>query len=1242
MIEGGASHGSGLAIQSLLLAGLLLTPGIAVGGTRRDDVPDSSYTSLGVQTEFQSVGEVTATGLGTGSGTLIGSRWVLTAGNVVSFPNPSAVTFHINGVDYTAATWLRHSSWNDDTANNGFDIGLIRLDTPVADITPAMRYSGSNELGATATIVGYGDTGTGLTGELAGTFGTKRAGTNVLDVLGGSAGGHNNYLIADFDSPHSVLESSFGSSTPLSLEYSSASGDHGGGVFISDGGVQKLVGIVSFGQHGPYATPDGVANADYGDLMGFTRVSAFNDWIDDNAAAQWNNAAGGSIHAPGNWQAAYIPDSTDILRFNINGTYTTTFSGDNSYSKILARKGWVTLDLGGGTQTVSSQSLTGSVTVGRDGIDNARLILTNGILDAVDAFIGSSSGSSGYVILDGLGTQWNLSDSLYVGGNSTGSGGFGTLLVKEGTSVQVENLLRVNGTVNLNGGTITTQNLEFSAGRMLGSSGGSLTASGSDSTWTAGEIEGAVVNIPVGGMLTITPSALNSVEISSGSQLQVSGTVILNGSSSNVRHTVGTSTIQIASSGVFDLQSIAGFVGSGGTINNAGMFRKSIDTGEALIHHWVFNNTGTVDVQSGALTLPGGISTGHFRTAVDATLEFDNAILELTGATFDNAGATNFSNARANFDTPVTIAGTSSFNRSTISGTGQVTLNDTSWTSSILTNTGGIIIPQGGSLLISGFGGVEIDSDSLLHIAGTATLNGSASGGVVRVGGAPTVQIDPTGVFDIQSTAGFDTHGGSGGTINNAGTFQKSIGTGIAEIDRWTFNNSGTVDVQSGTLELGGNGTSPGIFRTAVGTNLRFKDGTHNLTGATLDNAGTIRIQSGGIAQFNSPVSIPGVVILSTGAISSSSEVSIDSLSWTAGEIRGPGVVRIPTGGTLLISGAISKFLSSGGTLNIAGTATWTGTGDIRGALSGSSINILAGGIFDVQNDVPIVVVSGSGYSINNAGTFRKSIGTGTTSILDWSLNNTGTIDVQSGTLSIGNSFNQTDPAARILLRGGTISKSSALTIQAGSLEGTGTVTAEVQNHGTISPGESAGKLTFNGNLTYFSDAHTRIELGGLTPVTHFDQIVVNGAVTLDGALEVNLIDAGQGLFTPAAGNVFEILTATGNISGAFASISLPVLPDGLAWEEVDYGLHSIHLRVGLVPGDYNFDGIVNAADYAIWRDTMNDLPRYQGWRSNFGSMGGSESGQDAAVPEPTSFGLFLIAVVFGPLARTTKKFAFS
>ena len=81
--------------------------------------------------------------------------------------------------------------------------------------------------------------------------------------------------------------------------------------------------------------------------------------------------------------------------------------------------------------------------------------------------------------------------------------------------------------------------------------------------------------------------------------------------------------------------------------------------------------------------------------------------------------------------------------------------------------------------------------------------------------------------------------------------------------------------------------------------------------------------------------------------------------------------------------------------------------------------------------------------------------------------------------------------------------------------------------------------------------------------------------------------------------------------------------------------------------GDYNGDGIVDAADYTIWRNTLGqtgsglaadgtgpagvpdgvvDQLDYDFWKANFGNHSGTGAGATAAVPEPSTLWMLLVA----------------
>ena len=163
-----------------------------------------------------------------------------------------------------------------------------------------------------------------------------------------------------------------------------------------------------------------------------------------------------------------------------------------------------------------------------------------------------------------------------------------------------------------------------------------------------------------------------------------------------------------------------------------------------------------------------------------------------------------------------------------------------------------------------------------------------------------------------------------------------------------------------------------------------------------------------------------------------------------------------------------------------------------------------------------------------------------------------------------------------------------------------------------------------------------------------FDQLVVGGAATLGGALEVLLADLGGGAFDPELGDSFPILTATTGVTGAFDSLQLPALKTGLVWK-LETTSDTVRLSVAnRLRGDYNGDATVDAADYTVWRDSLGltgdhlaadgsgpsgmpdgfvDAFDYQYWKDNFGTTDSAGSGA-LEVPSPNSFWLIGICVM--------------
>lgn len=258
-------------------------------GVRRDDVADSEFLSLAASALYESVGKFTySVGASSyiASGVLISPEWVLTAGHVTGGDNflgggISNMTFSLNTgnsvLSFAAAEWVTHPGWAATSGDllAGYDLGLVRLSQSVTAVQAAALYLQENLQIQPGTIVGYGSTGVGSAGFQPGTAGTKRAGQNMIDAQGDGTTISSGILFADFDRPGMPEESVVGSALPLALEYLSAPGDSGGGLFITQNSQTFLVGITSFG----WGYLDDVSNSDYGDLAGFTSTTANAQWI---------------------------------------------------------------------------------------------------------------------------------------------------------------------------------------------------------------------------------------------------------------------------------------------------------------------------------------------------------------------------------------------------------------------------------------------------------------------------------------------------------------------------------------------------------------------------------------------------------------------------------------------------------------------------------------------------------------------------------------------------------------------------------------------------------------------------------------------------------------------------------------------------------------------------------------------------------------------------------------------------
>ncbi len=280
---------------------------VLTSGIYRHDQPIEKYLSLANQDQFNCVGEILkidgSNWVFGGSFVLIDSVTVLSAAHcflgtekkdtIVNYNgqrfktyiekgkykrNESEFRFRVMNLQMVAQKITFHPKYLVDGT---CDLALIKLAEPIKGAKSLKINLQFDELSDTVTGVGFGVSGPANKPETVKIYHLKLAGQNIIDSIGGAiVDRKNTILFADFDAPDKRQECNrIGNSTPLELEYSIGAGDSGGPLFRYIKGELFLVGIASYA---PKTIDNLLKNGYYCELNGWTRLSAFNDWIKDN------------------------------------------------------------------------------------------------------------------------------------------------------------------------------------------------------------------------------------------------------------------------------------------------------------------------------------------------------------------------------------------------------------------------------------------------------------------------------------------------------------------------------------------------------------------------------------------------------------------------------------------------------------------------------------------------------------------------------------------------------------------------------------------------------------------------------------------------------------------------------------------------------------------------------------------------------------------------------------------------
>ena len=652
-------------------------------------------------------------------------------------------------------------------------------------------------------------------------------------------------------------------------------------------------------------------------------------------------------------------------------------------------------------------------------------------------------------------------------------------LVLSGGSLSIANVSQSNAPLTLSGGTLTgTANFTVNSSLALAGS----TMSGSGTTTISG----------TGTLQLIATSIINRPVIINGAMTWSDGDCFFTNGSLTNNTTISATAVNRA------------LADNGGTnlFTNAGTMNANPGPGANYQEiRLPFANTGNFNIQSGILYFTrDGTTSGTFTISAAATYASGSNVTYNAGTAFNGTGGLLFYSGTHTFNTPINFdSHLITLQNATLTGPADLTIASTmNWSSGA----------------VSGAGALNLNGGATLNWTGSCNMNRvlNNNGAIEWSNGDEFLSngtINNHTTLDATAVNRALVDNGGTNLFSNTGDFNSNPGIGNYVELRLPFTNTGSFNVQSGTLYVTRDGVNSAAINVSAGTSFATNSNNAYNAGTVFTGTGELNFY-GGTHTFNTSIAFGNrIVDCNTATLTGPADLTFDGpLNWTSGTISGAGqlLIHASSQASLYAQPTLSRVLTNGGEIDLFDADWYLTNGTIN---NGNVMNFRGAdhGIFE----------NGGTNALNNTGTINSDAGPDGYNEIRLPFTNSGLINVLSGNLSITRATTNSGPFS--------IPAGTSL-----SWYGNDTFNAGTAFNGTGELDFFSGTQTFNLSMN-FGNRIVTVQNATLTGPGDFTFIapVTMSSSTISGVGVVNL-NPGSEMLVAGDSTLARTLTNNGTI----------------------------------------------------------------------------------------------------------------